>query len=181
MSDHSRSESASAETSLAQNLGSPGLIALAYTIERKRTEYYTALERNNKDMEITDWLTYYANTILEAQRSTIKRVDFFVAKVRFYETFRDQLNERQDKVIARMFKEGIEGFRGGLSVENYITSRRPLHHHHEDLARHRDPRSTRPCREGCTYQGRRVAAHAIFPACRTAPRLKSVAQAASSC
>ena len=35
----------------------PSLIALAYTIERKRKDYYAALERNNKDMEVTDWLT----------------------------------------------------------------------------------------------------------------------------
>jgi Fic family protein len=30
------------------------------------------------------------------------------------------MNERQEKVIARMFREGIDGFRGGLSAENYI-------------------------------------------------------------
>jgi Fic family protein len=110
-----------AEKSLAQNLSQPSLIALAYTIERKRNDYYAALERNNKEMEITDWLTYFANTVLEAQRNTIKRVDFFVAKAKFYERLRGQLNERQDKVIARMFKEGIDGFKGGLSAENYIS------------------------------------------------------------
>lgn len=110
-----------AEKSLAQNLNQPSLIALAYTIERKRKDYYAALERNNKEMEITAWLTYFASTILEAQRNTITRVDFFVAKAKFYETFRNQLNERQNKVIARMFKEGIDGFRGGLSADNYIT------------------------------------------------------------
>jgi Fic family protein len=110
-----------AEKSLAQNLNQPSLIALAYTIERKRKDYYAALERNNKEMEITTWLTYFANTILEAQRNTINRVDFFVAKARFYEMHRGQLNERQARVIARMFKEGIDGFKGGLSAENYIT------------------------------------------------------------
>jgi Fic family protein len=110
-----------AEKSLAQNLGHPSLIALAYTIERKRKDYYAALERNNKDMEVTDWLKYFAGTVLEAQSTTIKRVDFYVAKARFYERMRDQLNERQAKVIARIFKEGINGFKGGLSAENYIT------------------------------------------------------------
>jgi len=110
-----------AEKSLAQNLGQPSLIALAYTIERKRKDYYAALERNNKDLEITDWMKFFANTIAEAQNNTIRRVDFYVWKAKFYERFRDQLNERQDKVIARMFKEGIDGFKGGLSAENYIS------------------------------------------------------------
>ena len=69
-----------AEKSLAQNLGHPTLIALAYTIERARKAYYDALERNNKDTGITDWLVYFGSTILDAQRNTIKRVDFYVAR-----------------------------------------------------------------------------------------------------
>lgn len=110
-----------AQKSLAQNLGQPSLIALAYTIERKRKDYYAALERNNKENEISDWLTYFANTVLEAQNNTIRRVDFYIAKARLYEQLRGQLNERQEKVIARMFREGIDGFKGGLSAENYIS------------------------------------------------------------
>lgn len=109
-----------AEKSLAQNLKQPSLIALAYTIERKRKEYYAALERNNKELEITPWLSYFAHTILEAQRNTINRVDFFIAKARFYEKFRGRLNERQDKVVTRVFKEGLDGFKGGLSADKYI-------------------------------------------------------------
>jgi Fic family protein len=64
---------------------------------------------------------YFARTVIEAQATTIQRVDFYVAKTRFYDRFRDRLNERQAKVIARMFKEGLDGFKGGLSAENYIT------------------------------------------------------------
>lgn len=127
-----------AEKSLAQNLGQPSLITLAYTIERKRKDYYAALERNNKDLEINDWMNYFANTILEAQLNTIKRVDFYVAKAKFYGKFRDKFNERQAKVVASMFKEGIDGFKGGLSAENYIsiskTSRATATRDLQDLA-----------------------------------------------
>src|SRR5215468_721405 len=106
---------------LAHLLGQPSLIALAYTIERKRKDYYAALERNNKDLEIDGWMKYFANTILEAQNNTIQRVDFYIAKAKFYEKFRGKLNERQNKVVARVFREGIDGFKGGLSAENYIS------------------------------------------------------------
>lgn len=109
-----------AEKALAQGLGQPSLIALAYTIERRRKDYYAALERNNKDDEITDWLTWFGKTIVEAQQTTLKRVEFFVAKARFYERMRGRLNERQDKAIGRMFREGIDGFKGGMSAEKYI-------------------------------------------------------------
>jgi Fic family protein len=110
-----------AEKSLAENLGHPTLIALAYTIAHKRKDYYAALEHNNQDLEITEWLDYFCRTILDAQTNTIKRIDFFVAKAKFYERHCNHLNERQSKVIARLFEEGIDGFKGGLSADNYIT------------------------------------------------------------
>ena len=110
-----------AEKALAQNLGRPSLIALAYTIERRRKDYYAALERDNKDLEVTGWMRYFAKTILEAQTNTIKRVDFYVAKAHFYQSCGDKLNERQARVVARMFREGIDGFKCGLSAENYIS------------------------------------------------------------
>ena len=109
------------EKALAQSLGQPTLIALAYTIERKRKAYYAELEHNSKDLEISEWLTFFGNTVLEAQTTTIERVDFYLAKARFYERLRGQMNERQEKAIARMFREGIDGFKGGLSADNYIT------------------------------------------------------------
>jgi Fic family protein len=64
-------------------------------VERGRKAYYAALERNNKETEITDWLTYFADTVLRAQQNTIRRVEFYVAKTKLYGRLRDQLNERQ--------------------------------------------------------------------------------------
>ena len=32
-----------------------------------------------------------------------------------------QLNARQEKVLKRMFDEGVDGFIGGLSANNYIS------------------------------------------------------------
>jgi Fic family protein len=110
-----------AEKALAQTLGQPTLIALAYTIERRRKDYYAALEANNRDLEIAEWMDYFARTVLEAQKNTIRHVDFYVSKTRFYDRFRDQLNERQSKVVTRMFREGIDGFKGGLSADNYLS------------------------------------------------------------
>lgn len=109
------------EKALAQNLGQPSLIALAYTIERERRRYYDMLEHSNKDNQITEWLVYFAETIVEAQRNTLRRIDFYIAKARFYERFAGRLNPRQEKTLARMLREGIDGFKGGLSAENYIT------------------------------------------------------------
>lgn len=128
-----------AEKSLAQNIGQPSLIALAYTIERERKLYYEQLARHQTTLDITGWLVYFAETILKAQRNTLDRVAFYIAKARFYERFRDRLNDRQAKVVARMFREGPDGFKGGLSAENYIaitqTSRATATRDLQDLVR----------------------------------------------
>jgi len=109
-----------AEKALSQNLGQPTLIALSQTIQSHKKRYYDQLELNNKDGEITDWLSYFAQTILAAQKTTQQAIDFLIEKTKFYDRFKGQFNERQAKVIARLFEEGPAGFKGGLSAENYI-------------------------------------------------------------
>ena len=109
-----------AEKALAECLGYPTLLALSQTIELHRKGYYAALERNNKSLDITDWLVWFASMITEAQATSLALVDFLIGKAKFYDRMRGYLNERQEKVIARMFREGPDGFTGGLSAENYI-------------------------------------------------------------
>lgn len=110
-----------AEKALSECLGQPVLIALSQTIQNNKKAYYSMLEESNKDNEITDWLLYFSRTILDAQEETQTLIDFVINKARFFDKFRVQLNERQEKVILRMFQEGPKGFTGGLSAENYIT------------------------------------------------------------
>lgn len=74
-----------AEKSLAQNIGQPSLIALAYTIERDRKGYYAQLETHQKTLDVTGWLLWFAETVLEAQQATLTRVAFFIAKAKFYD------------------------------------------------------------------------------------------------
>ena len=108
------------EMALSQALSSPTLIALSQTIQSKRKVYYDMLERGNKQNEITGWLTYFAETILEAQNYTQRMIDFIIAKMKFLDRYREQLNERQKKAILRLFRAGPDGFEGGLSAEKYI-------------------------------------------------------------
>jgi Fic family protein len=108
------------EKALAQCLGQPSLIALAFTIERKRKDYYSALKQANRDNEITNWLLYFAETVLEAEARTVGRIDFLIEKAKFHDRFHGTFNERQEKAVLRLFQEGPDGFTGGLSAEKYI-------------------------------------------------------------
>jgi Fic family protein len=48
-------------------------------------------------------------------------IEFIIKKAKFYDKFKKRLNVRQEKVIQRIFEEGVDGFKGGLSADNYIS------------------------------------------------------------
>ncbi|PTM08470.1 MAG: DUF4172 domain-containing protein, partial [Bacteroidetes bacterium] len=108
------------EKALSQGLSRPALVAISHTIERDKKAYYSALHHNSSELDITSWLRYFGHMVLDAQQHTQRMVDFVIAKGRFYTQFAAVLNDRQRKVINRMFREGADGFQGGLSAENYL-------------------------------------------------------------
>jgi Fic family protein len=110
-----------AEKALSQALGQPTLIALSQTIQKNKKSYYEALHRTSRNNEITAWLVYFADTVLQAQDMTQCMIDFLIQKTKLYNSVKSQLNDRQEKALARIFREGVEGFKGGLSAENYIS------------------------------------------------------------
>jgi len=110
-----------AEKAIAQSFGQPLLVALATTILAHQKGYYEALEKANRQMNVTTWLTWFADIALEAQRRTIAQVEFLIAKTKLLDRLRGHINERQRKALLRMFREGPEGFKGGLSAGNYST------------------------------------------------------------
>lgn len=110
-----------AEKSLAQSLGQPTLIVLAATILARRARYYHALEAASQRNEITDWLAWFAGITIEAQQRTLALAEFLIDKAKLFDRLKGQLNERQQKALLRMFKEGPEGFKGGLSAGKYGT------------------------------------------------------------
>ena len=110
-----------AEKALAQAAGQPTLTALAATILVRRKAYYEALEAANKNLEITQWLAWFAGIAIEAQMRTEARIEFLIDKTRLLDKLRGDLNPRQEKALIRMLTEGPEGFKGGLSAGNYST------------------------------------------------------------
>lgn len=108
-----------AEKSIAKSIQQPTLISLSYTIEKDKKSYYSSLEKHNTTLDITEWLVYFGQAILDAQQNTLKQIDFLIEKTKFFDHFTPQLNERQIKVVKRLFEAGHTGFKGGLSADNY--------------------------------------------------------------
>ena len=106
---------------MAQGLGQPSLTALSVTIEKLRKAYYAALERASKSNEVTGWLLWFADAVLDAQTRSSRWIEFLIEKTRLFDKLRGQINARQEKALVRMTREGPDGFTGGLSASNYVT------------------------------------------------------------
>ena len=46
-------------------------------------------------------------------------MEFLIDKTKLLDRLKGRLNARQEKALLRMFREGPEGFRGGLSAGKY--------------------------------------------------------------
>lgn len=110
-----------AEKALAQCLDAPAITALAEIMQRHRKAYYEHLHRASLSNQIDEWLSWFANMAVAAQQRTIERVQFLIAKTRLLDRLRGQINARQEKALLRMFAEGPDGFKGGMSAANYRT------------------------------------------------------------
>ena len=108
------------EKALSQGLGRPVLLSLSETIEADRKTYYKTLKTAQRSIEVTAWIVYFSNTVLEAQSRAEEGIDFILKKTKFFDQFKDRLNKRQMKVIRRMLDEGPKGFEGGMSAKKYI-------------------------------------------------------------
>ncbi|MDB2613847.1 Fic family protein [Chlamydiales bacterium] len=108
------------EKVLSQELGKPTLLALSQTIVRRKKEYYAALGACNKTLDIRGWITLFAEVIVESQKESLSLIYFILNKSKLMHDLAGKINQRQERVLLRIFAEGIMGFSGGLSAENYI-------------------------------------------------------------
>lgn len=108
------------EKIFSQEVGRPILIAISKILEKRKKEYYAALEKCNQILEVQDWVEFFAESVLQAQEESMSLLFFLIEKSKMLSALSGQINSRQMKALLRMFAEGPNGFRGGLSAENYI-------------------------------------------------------------
>ena len=83
--------------------------------------YYNSLEKAQHSNEVTPWIEYFVKISLDAQIEAETQIEFTLKKTRFFDRFKDQLNERQLTVVKRMLEEGPKGFEGGMNARKYIS------------------------------------------------------------
>jgi Fic family protein len=109
-----------AEKALSQGFGYPIMLSLSQAIEKEKKTYYNALHTASKSNELTAWIHYFVNVILNAQIEIETQISFTLKKSMFFDRFKNSLNERQLKVVQRMIQAGTKGFEGGMSAKKYM-------------------------------------------------------------
>ena len=110
-----------ADHALSQSLGYPTTACLATAIEADKNSYYRQLEIASRgSLDAENWLDYFADTIIKAQNIAMDEVNFVLSKTRYYEAYGNRLNDRQAKMVSRVFVEGRKGFEGGITTRKYM-------------------------------------------------------------
>lgn len=111
-----------AEQALAQDLGHPPLLSLSTTIEKERKEYYNRLHKaSGPHMDVSKWVEWFCGAVQRAQQEAVQKVGFVLQKSKFWDAHKDTtLNDRQLKILRKVFNAGPEGFEFGLSSRKYM-------------------------------------------------------------
>lgn len=109
------------EKVLSQELQRPILLSLSNVIYKNKRQYYQELsDASQENMNITSWVSYFVNTVYEAQMAAKVQITFVLQKAQFWNRFGAGINDRQTRVIRRMLQAGIDGFEGGISAQKYV-------------------------------------------------------------
>lgn len=110
-----------AEKALHQGVDQPILISLSQVIEADRNQYYEQLKKAQSTLHVDEWLIYFADVALKAQEKVEELIEFSFQKTRFFDTYSQELNERELKALNRMLEEGPDGFDGGMNAKKYMS------------------------------------------------------------
>lgn len=95
--------------------------AMSASILEDRAGYYRILESSQKaTLDITEWLTWFLQTLLRSLQQAITRIDSVLGKTRFWQAHRESdLSAEQIKVLNRLLDGGERGFEQALSAGQY--------------------------------------------------------------
>ena len=61
---------------------------------------------------------------MDAQIDAEQEIEFTLKKTKFFDLHKDELNDRQQKVVRSMLEEGHQGFEEGMNARKYVSLRK---------------------------------------------------------
>ncbi|HVI56657.1 MAG TPA: Fic family protein [Luteibacter sp.] len=94
---------------------------MSASILADRAGYYRVLEQGRKgDLDITAWLSWFLQTLLDSLEQAMSRIERVLGKARFWRAHaEDALSTEQRKVINRLLDGGERGVGEGINASRY--------------------------------------------------------------
>jgi len=95
--------------------------AMSVSILDDRAGYYRTLESSQKaTLDITDWLSWFLQTLSRSLHKAMAQIESVLGKTRFWQVHRASgLTPEQTKVLNRLLDGGERGFEQGISAAQY--------------------------------------------------------------
>lgn len=99
------------------------LYSMSNAINSDKNGYYEVLEKTTTgNGDITLWLEWFLQTLLNALKNAKKNINHILQKTSFWDKHRNTvLNERQIKVLNRLLDAGVGNFQGGINTRKYAS------------------------------------------------------------
>ena len=105
---------------LAEGLGQPLILPVSTVIARHRAAYYDEINEASHTLDWTNWAAFFIPVLTETIDDFVAAVKFIAAKRAFLAKYEVAFSERAKKVILRMFEDGEDGVKAGLSASKWV-------------------------------------------------------------
>lgn len=105
---------------LAEGLGMPIILPVSTVISRHRAAYYDEINEASRSLEWTSWAAFFIPVLTETLTDFVSAVKFISAKHTYLSKFESGFSDRAKKVILRMFEDGEDGVKAGLSSAKWM-------------------------------------------------------------
>ena len=105
---------------LAEGLRLPLVLPVSTVIARHRAAYYDEINAASRSLDWTNWAAFFIPVLTEALNDFVAAVKFISAKRAYLSKYESGFSDRAKKVLLRMFEDGMDGIKAGLSVAKWV-------------------------------------------------------------
>lgn len=105
---------------LSEGLGLPLILPVSAIIARHRAAYYDEINEASRSLDWTSWAAFFIPVLTESITDFVAAVKFITAKRGYLAKYEAKISERAKKILRRMFEDGLEGVRSGLSAAKWM-------------------------------------------------------------